>query len=317
MKNTANALDRSTTPGAEDTVRSPPRWGRLSATQLTGLGFIAPLVVFLAVFLLIPIGRGIVLSTQEWTIRSFITGEAPFVGLQNYRNIVQDPAFLQIAWQTFVFVTVSLLFQYVFGLALAVFFSRRFPLATTLRSLILLPWLLPIVVSATTWRWMFNQDFGIVNSLLGGADIGWLSDPSLSLWAVIIANIWLGIPFNMVLLYGGIQGISEGLYEAAALDGAGRWRQFRSITLPLLRPVTAVTLLLGLVYTVKVFDLIWVMTRGGPVDSSHILSTWAYQISFESDRDLGTGSAVAQILVVVCLVFGLLYIRAQRKEAQS
>jgi multiple sugar transport system permease protein len=164
---------------------------------------------------------------------------------------------------------------------------------------------------------MFNQDYGIVNSLLGGADIGWLSNPSVSLWAVIITNIWLGIPFNMVLLYGGIQGISEGLYEAAALDGAGRWRQFWSITLPLLRPVSAVTLLLGLVYTIKVFDVIWVMTRGGPVNSSHILSTWAYQISFEVDRDLGTGAAVAELLVLVSLAFGLLYIRAQRKEAQS
>ncbi len=316
MTDTARAVSRAATPGAADRARSPRR-GRLSATQWTGLGFIAPLVAFLAIFLMVPIGRGIVLSTQEWTIRSFVTGEAPFVGLRNYADVLTNPVFPQIAWQTFLFVTVSLVFQYVLGLTLAVFFARRFPLSTTLRSLILLPWLLPLVVSATTWRWMFNQDFGIINSLLGGADIGWLTDTSVSLWAVIIANIWLGIPFNMVLLYGGIQGISEGLYEAASLDGAGPWRKFFSITLPLLRPVSAVTLLLGLVYTIKVFDVIWVMTRGGPVNSSHILSTWAYQISFEADRDLGTGSAVAQLLVVVCLVFGFLYIRAQRKEAQS
>ncbi|HEX8498568.1 MAG TPA: sugar ABC transporter permease [Actinomycetales bacterium] len=315
MTNTA-ALDRAAPPGPAGNPRRPRRV-RPSATQLTGLAFIAPLVAFLVIFLLVPIGRGIALSTQQWTIRSFITGEAPFIGLQNYRDVIASPVFAQIAWQTVVFVVVSLLFQYVLGLALAVFFTRRFPLSTTLRSLILLPWLLPLVVSATTWRWMFNQDYGIINSLLGGGDIGWLSNPSLSLWAVIITNIWLGIPFNMVLLYGGIQGISEGLYEAAALDGAGRWRQFWSITMPLLRPVSAVTLLLGLVYTIKVFDVIWVMTRGGPVNSSHILSTWAYQISFEADRDLGTGSAVAQLLVLVSLVFGLLYIRAQRKEAQS
>jgi multiple sugar transport system permease protein len=317
MTQATTAVGRADTPGGRARAPRRPRRGRPSATQLTGLAFIAPLLAFLAIFLLVPILRGIALSTQEWTIRSFITGEAPFIGLQNYRDVFADPDFGQITWQTVVFVVVSLVFQYAIGLALAVFFTRRFPLSTTLRSLILLPWLLPLVVSATTWRWMFNQDYGIVNSLLGGADIGWLSNPSVSLWAVIITNIWLGIPFNMVLLYGGIQGISEGLYEAAALDGAGRWRQFWSITLPLLRPVSAVTLLLGLVYTIKVFDVIWVMTRGGPVNSSHILSTWAYQISFEVDRDLGTGAAVAELLVLVSLAFGLLYIRAQRKEAQS
>ncbi len=133
---------------------------------------------------------------------------------------------------------------------------------------------------------------------------------------MIIANIWLGIPFNMILLYGGLQGVPENLYEAAALDGAGRWRTFRSITWPLLRPVTAVTLLLGLVYTIKVFDVIWILTKGGPANSSHTLSTWAYEKSF-TDLDFGVGAAAGEILVVVALVFGLIYVRAQRKEAQS
>lgn len=282
------------------------------------MGFLLPVIAFLGLFLLVPIVRGVALSFQDWTIASFVTGEAPFVGLQNYRTVLGDPLFGQLAVQTAVFVVVSLALQYVIGLALAVFFARRFPLSTTLRSLVLLPWLLPLIVTATTWRWMFNQDYGIVNSLLfGGADIGWLSSTSLSLVAVIVANVWLGIPFNMVLLYGGIQGIPETLYEAAALDGAGRWRQFTAITAPLLRPVTAVTLLLGLVYTIKVFDVIWIMTRGGPVNSSHILSTYSYQLSFEGERALGLGSALAQVLVLVALAFGLLYVAALRREARA
>lgn len=292
---------------------APRRGPRRS--QVTGILFLAPVALFLVIFLLVPIARSIMLSTEDWNFASFIRGDAPFVGLDNYIAIFQNPLFYQIALQTVIFVGVSLIAQYSLGFALAVFFSRRFPLSTTLRSLILLPWLLPLIVSATTWRWMFNQDTGIVNAALGGAGIGWLSDPAFSLWAVIITNIWLGIPFNMVLLYGGIQAIPEDLYEAASLDGASAWRQFWSITVPLLRPVTAVTLLLGLVYTIKVFDVIWVMTRGGPVNSSHILSTWSYQLSFEGEHQLGLGSAVGQILVVVALIFGLLYIRAQRKEA--
>jgi multiple sugar transport system permease protein len=197
-----------------------------------------------------------------------------------------------------------------------VFFARRFPLSILLRSLVLVPWLLPVIVSATTWRWMLHQDYGVVNAtLFGGADIGWLSTPQLALWGVIIANIWLGIPFNMVMLYGGLQSIPGSVYEAASIDGASSWRSFVSITLPLLRPVSAVTLLLGLVYTLKAFDIIWVMTRGGPVNSSHTLATWSYQLSFEADRALGLGSAVAQILVVVALVFGLVYLWTLRREA--
>jgi multiple sugar transport system permease protein len=272
----------------------------------------APVVVFLAVFFVYPIGRGLLLSLQDFNATSFVTGEAPFVGLQNYVTVLTDRLFGTLAWHTAVFTIVSLAGQFTIGLALAVFFHRRFPLSTTLRSLILLPWLVPLIVSATAWRWIFDQQFGILNAALG-AQVGWLTDPAMSLWAVTIANIWLGIPFNMVLLHGGLQGIPTTLYEAAAIDGAGRWRIFRSITWPLLRPVASVTLLLGLVYTIKVFDVIWILTNGGPANSSHTLSTWAYQRSF-TDLQFGVGAAAGQLLVVVALIFGLLYIRAQRKE---
>lgn len=274
-----------------------------------------PVAVFLAAFFVFPIIRALVLSTQDWTATSFVTGQADVVGLGNYVSILSDSLFGSIAWQTVQFVVVSLIGQFTIGLALAVFFTKRFPLSVTFRSLILLPWLLPLVVSATTWRWMFDQRFGIVNAVLGH-QIGWLSDPRYSLWAVIITNIWLGIPFNMVLLHGGLQAIPETLYEAAALDGAGPWRSFWSISWPLLRPVASVTLLLGLIYTIKVFDVIWVMTRGGPANSSHTLATWSYQLSFV-DLKFGLGAAASQITVLVALVFGLVYVRAQRREALS
>ncbi|PKQ25317.1 MAG: ABC transporter permease [Actinobacteria bacterium HGW-Actinobacteria-4] len=255
---------------------------------------------------------------QDWTMRSFVTGEAPFIGFDNYARVFSDPAFTRVAWQTTVFTVVSLLVQYVIGLALAIFFSRRFPLSMLLRSLMLIPWLLPIVVSATTWRWMFHQDYGVINArLFDGTDIGWLSTPELSLWSVIIANIWLGIPFNLVMLYGGLQSIPDSVYEAAAIDGAGPWRIFTSITFPLLRPVSTVTLLLGLVYTLKAFDIIWVMSRGGPVNSSHTLSTWSYQFAFETERALGVGSAVATILFFIAVVFGFFYMWTLRREARQ
>ena len=175
---------------------------------------------------------------------------------------------------------VSLFFQYTIGLALAVFFRRSFPLSSVLRALFLVPWLLPIIVSGTTWQWMMDADSGIINRFLGvfGIDPVWWLNAEHALMSVTIANIWLGIPFNLVILYSGLQNIPADLYEAAALDGAGPWRQFWSITFPLLRPVTAITLLLGFVYTLKVVDIIWIMTMG--TGSSQTLATWAYAMAF-------------------------------------
>jgi len=216
-----------------------------------------------------------------------------------------------------VFTVASLVFQFTIGLALAVFFHQHFRLSATLRALFLVPWLLPLIVSASTWAWMLNSDSGVVNyglHLLGVAPVDWLTSPHWSLVSVVIANIWIGIPFNLVLLYSGLQSIPEALYEAAAIDGATPWQQFRRITFPMLRPVSAITLLLGWVYTLKVFDIIWIMTKGGPVDSSTTFATWSYRLGFGNLLPkFGPGAAVGNLLVVLALILGLVYIRTQRR----
>ncbi len=286
-------------------------------SQIAAFAFVLPVALFLLGFFIYPIFRTVQLSLTDYTFQSYFSGEAPFVGLANYRTIITDPLFGRVLLNTFLFVFVSLLVQFIIGLALAVFFVNKFPLSATFRALILVPWLLPVVVSATTWRWMFYKDYGIINAALG-THIGWLSDPAWSLWAVIIANIWLGIPFNLVLLYGGLQAIPETLYEAASLDGAGSWRKFTSITWPLLRPVVTVTLLLGMVYTIKAFDIIWVITEGGPVNSSQTLATWSYKLSFEGgiDQSMSLGATVSTLLLLLALILGAVYLRTQRKEVQ-
>ena len=168
---------------------------------------------------------------------------------------------------------------------------------------------------------MLNSDNGIINSVLGAFGIGqinWLTSPDTAMTAVVIANIWLGIPFNLVILYSGLQNIPTDLYEAASLDGAGPWRQFWSITFPLLRPVSAITLLLGLVYTLKVVDIIWIMTRGGPADATTTLAIWSYREAFGTGQpDLSPAAAVGNVLIVIALVFGLVYLRAQRRQENS
>jgi multiple sugar transport system permease protein len=283
--------------------------------------FLAPVTMYLVVCYAYPTYENLDLSLHDYTVASFVHGGAPFAGLDNYIAVLHDPTFVPGLLHTVIFTAVSLVLQFTIGLALAVFFRQHFRLSVTLRALFLVPWLLPLIVSASTWSWLLNSDSGVVNyvlHLLGIGPVDWLTSPRWSLVSVTIANVWIGIPFNLVLLYSGLQNIPTALYEAAALDGAGAWQRFSHITLPLLRPVSAITLLLGLVYTLKVFDIIWIMTRGGPVDSSTTFATWSYRLGFGSLLpEFGPGAAVANLLVVMALAVGLIYIRGQRKVQAS
>ncbi|MFF7886242.1 carbohydrate ABC transporter permease [Streptomyces sp. NPDC020794] len=301
---------------------APPRVRRRPTSQQWATwGFLTPVTLYLVLFYAYPLYRNIDLSLRNYTVRSFVQGDAPFTGLANYRTVLDDPTFAPALLHTVVFTTVCLVFQYAIGLALAVFFNQRFRLSATLRALFLVPWLLPLIVSASTWSWMLNSDSGVVNAVLHAVGIGpvnWLTAPGWSLASVIVANIWIGVPFNLVVLHSGLQSIPASLYEAAALDGANARQRFWRITFPLLRPVSAITLLLGLVYTLKVFDIIWIMTKGGPADSSTTFATWSYQLGFGNLLPaFGPGAAVGNLLVVAALAFGLVYVRVQRKQALS
>jgi multiple sugar transport system permease protein len=291
---------------------------RVGPSQLTAWAFLVPVVVYLAVFYAYPLLRNVDLSVRDYTIRSFIDGSAPFIGLDNFARIVRSPTFGPALANTLTFTLVSIAFQFTIGMALAVFFFQRFRLSATLRALFLVPWLLPLIVSASTWSWMLNSESGIVNAgirALGGDAVNWLTSPQWALTSVIIANIWIGIPFNLVILYSGLQNIPGDLYEAASLDGATSWQRFRRITFPLLAPVSAITILLGLVYTLKVFDIIWIMTRGGPGDTSTTFAIWSYQLGFGSTLPtFGPAAAVGNLLIVMALVCGLVHLRVQRKQ---
>ena len=293
-------------------TRSSPQW--------VAWAFLAPVTVYLVVFYAYPLYRNLELSLHDYTVRSFVQGDARFTGLDNYRAVLRDPTFAPALLHTAVFTLASIAFQFAIGMVLALFFRQHFRLSITLRALFLVPWLLPLIVSASTWSWMLNSDSGVVNAvlrMLGASPINWLTSPRWSLVAVTIANIWIGIPFNLVLLHSGLEGLPAHVEEAAALDGATAWQKFWYVTFPLLRPVSAITLLLGLIYTLKVFDIIWIMTRGGPVDSSTTLATWSYRLGFGNMLPaFSPGAAVGNLLIVLALAFGLLYIRAQRKHHQ-
>ena len=283
--------------------------------------FLLPATLFLAAFLLYPVCTMLLYSFEEVNIGTLLTGDIPFVGLDNYHTILTDPVFRSALGVSLEFTVGSLVFQFGIGFLLALLFSRPLPLVGVMRGSIMIAWMLPIVVSGTIFKWMFQSDAGIINYGLQSiglihSPIDWLSDPKIALWAVIVANVWIGIPFNMALLLAGLQGISASLYEAATVDGANAFNRFLRITLPLMRSTSLTVLMLGFIYTLNVFDLIFVMTGGGPVNATQVMPMYAYQVAFQQ-FDLGSGSAVAVLIFLVLLAASALYLFLIRQEEAS
>jgi multiple sugar transport system permease protein len=280
--------------------------------------FLLPAIVYVVVLFAYPIAYNILLSVRQSSIIGLLQNTASFVGLTNYRTAVNNPALPGVIAHTAIFTAGSLVVQFGLGFAMAVFFTQRFPLSGLLRSLILVPWLLPGVVTGLIIRLMFDPDSGMINQVL--SDVGlihspieWLSNTNLALPVVVLANIWVGIPFNMLLLHGGLQDIPKELYEAARVDGAGRLRTFRSVTVPVMRPVIAVVLVLGFIYTLKAFDIVIILTGGGPINATQLLSTWTYTLSF-TNLDFGQGAAVGTLMMLISFVCALGYVRSYRGE---
>jgi multiple sugar transport system permease protein len=283
--------------------------------------YLLPAIAYLTVTLLYPIYSNMRMSLHDVNVSTFLSGNQAWVGLANYRTLFDDPAFWNAVQLSITFTAGSILFQFTIGLALALLFNSPFPGNNILRSLMLLGWLMPTILSGSVFRWMLDGDSGIINYVLTSVGLldekqYWLIDPGTALAGTIIANIWVGIPFNMLLLLAGLQAIPTTLYEAASLDGAGAWTKFRTITLPLLRPVALSILLLGLIYTFKVFDLIYVMTGGGPVDVTTVLPIYTYQQTFEF-FNFGVGAASSIVLLLGMLGIAVVYIWiSQREEVQ-
>lgn len=283
--------------------------------------FLVPVLSYVLIFFVYPLAYNVWMSVTHYTINSFYTGETPFSGLENYTEIVTDPLFTRALVNTVLFTLGSIAFQFAIGLGLALLFQHHFPLNRLFRTLLLLPWLLPVVVGGTVFRWIFDQDYGVLNQILlqlhlVSQPIPWLTSPAWALSAVILANIWAGIPFNLVLLYSGRKEVPDILYEAASVDGARAWQQFRYVTWPMLRPVAAVALMLGVIYTIKVFDIIMVLTNGGPANGTQTLATWAYFLSF-SNLSFGQGAAVGNILIALTLLFAVFYLRSMRNSLEE
>jgi multiple sugar transport system permease protein len=264
--------------------------------------------------LLYPLIYNISLSLHDVTFTSFIKGGSNWIGLQNYWTLRTDSQFIRTLFNTLIFLGGSIFFQFVIGFSLALLFTKRFPLNNFLQGLIMLPWFVPIATSAIVFRWFF-ADAGLINSFLIGVGlirtpINWITSSKLAIISVTVANIWLGIPFNFIMLLTGLKAIPGELYECAAIDGAREWQKVVYISLPLLRNVIAATLILGSVLTIKVFDLVWLLTKGGPAGASHLLSTYSYSLAFERFR-FGYSAAVILVMILIVVVMMPLLNRIQ------
>ena len=282
-----------------------------------GILYVLPAFLYMLVFVGYPIFSNLVLSFQDVTMRTLIAPQKPFAGLENYKTLFQDEVFLRSLFNTLFFTVCCLVVQFLIGFLLALFFSQNFKFAKPIRGLLMMPWMIPITVTALMFKFIFGTDVGILNYALSSLglireNIEWLTNPGTAMFAIICANIWIGIPFNMILLSTGLTTIPKELYESASMDGAGKLQSFFSITLPFLKPTIESVLILGFIYTFKVFDLVYVMTSGGPVNSTHMLSTYSYKLSFEMFK-YSEGSAVANVLLVILLLVGMLYLKVTKE----
>ncbi|HLZ62231.1 MAG TPA: sugar ABC transporter permease [Ktedonosporobacter sp.] len=299
-------------------VASSPKKRRRLSRRIGPYLFLLPATCFMIIFLVYPIGSMLVFSFQQVNIGGLLSGDTPFVGLDNYRTVLSDAAFRSSFLVSLAFTAASLIFQFSIGFLLALLFNRRLPLIGVMRGSVMIAWMLPIVVSGTIFKWMLQSDSGIINYALQSiglihTPIHWLSDPKIAIWGVIIANIWIGVPFNMSLLLAGLQSISASLYEAAVVDGASALRRLFFITLPLMRSTSLTVLMLGLIYTLNVFDVIYVMTGGGPVNATEAMPIYAYRISF-TQFDLGSGAAAAILIFLLLLAVSSIYLWLIRRE---
>jgi arabinogalactan oligomer/maltooligosaccharide transport system permease protein len=295
-------------------------------------------VLVLSVLILYPLGRGIYLSFTNTTeanqlaencVRS-ITGTevctpnpnaASFVGVDNYQKVLSGNVGDFWPWLgiTLLWTVACVVFHYALGLGLAILLNRPIRFRGLYRILLILPWAVPSFVSAFAWRYMFNQQFGLFNGLLGvlGLDpVAWFDNRWTSLFTAVATNIWLGVPFMMVSLLGGIQAIPAELYEAATIDGASPWQRFANVTLPGLRSVSMTVVLLGTIWTFNMFPVIFLVTGGQPAGQTEILVTGAFRAAFQGIRNYSLAATYGVLILSILLVFSAMYRRAMREQGE-
>jgi len=295
------------------------RWQQLRANRnWQAMWFMLPTAAFLLLFLAYPLGLGIWMSfTDERIGRPGI-----FIGLENYEWLWDDAVFWLSVFNTLLYTIVASIIKFAVGLYLALLLNRHMPFKAMIRAVVLIPFIVPTVLSAIAFWWIYDTQFSILSwSLIKlgiiNENINFLGDANWARASVIFANIWRGVPFVAITLLAGLQTVSPSLYEAATLDGATNWQRFRYVTYPLLTPIIAVVMTFSVLFTFTDFQLIWALTRGGPVNATHLMATLSYQRGILSGR-LGEGAAIATAMIPFLLAaIAISWFGMQRRKWQQ
>jgi multiple sugar transport system permease protein len=282
---------------------------------VVGYGLLVPAVIGLGVFVVVPIIGAFYISVTDWSL----IGDRQYIGLGNYRELAEDAEFRQSLKVTFRYTVLFVPLLYVISLGIALLVNQRLALTGVFRSLYVLPFMLSLIVTSVIWAFMFDERAGILNVVIGKVGVDpqpWLGSTSLAPWALIIVTLWQSVGYSMIIFLAGLQDIPRDYYEAATIDGAGAWRQFVTITLPLLKPTSAFVIVISLIGAIQLFDPIFVLTQGGPFNSTTTAVFYMYQSAFQYFR-FGYASALAVVLFVLLLVISLVTLRLFRHEPYS
>ena len=282
---------------------------------MQGLIWVGPAFLYLAFFIAYPFVMSIYLSLSSARVGS---PEWHYVGFINFRRIFEDPVFWQTVRNSFIFTFGSEAIRLLIGLPLAFALNRNFKGKRLVQGLILIPFVIPIALSSLAWKWMFDSLYSVINWMLMTAHLTdypwqWLGEPNLAMWAVIILNVWRGFPFSAVILLAGLTAVPVEVIEAAKIDGAGPLRRFFYVVAPIVRPILFVGLLYSIVFSFTDFSAVWLLTQGGPYNTTHVFGTYAYNVGINAG-DIGQGAAITLFMFPLLAVFVIIMLRFLRRE---
>jgi multiple sugar transport system permease protein len=310
-------------------MATKPRVPLLERETVLGYTLLAPALILIVIFMAYPFGLGIWFSLTD----KLVGDPGQFVGLKNFLKSFRSQIFWQAAWNTFFFTAMASIFKTILGMWLALILNRKFRFSRFTRAAVLLPFIVPTVLSTLAWLWMFDATFSVFNWVInwfwkldislfdfaikepfrGRVRINWLGDPALAMFSIILVNIWRGVPFFAITFLAGLQTVPQDMYDAGSIDGANGWQRFWNITLPMIKPIVIVVVVFSIVVTFADFQLVYVLTRGGPHNSTHLFATLAFQLGMQSGN-LGEGAAIALFMLpflAVLILWQLLYLRKE------
>jgi multiple sugar transport system permease protein len=303
------------TTAAVETSRAARREGWLQREGIQGFLWAGPALLYLALFIAYPFVMSIYLSVSNARVGS---PDWSFVGLTNFQRLFEDPVFWQTVRNSFIFTFGSEAIRLLIGLPLAFALNRSFKGKRIVQGLILIPFVIPIALSSLAWKWMFDSLYSVINWMLMSVHLidypwQWLGEPNLAMWAVITLNVWRGFPFSAVVLLAGLTAVPTEVIEAAKIDGAGPFRRFVYVVAPIVRPILLVGLLYSVVFSFTDFSAVWLLTQGGPYNTTHVFGTYAYNVGINAG-DIGQGAAITLFMFPLLAGFVIIMLRTLRRE---